>query len=64
MAKKLRKAFYKTLSWKIISTSVLFILILLLGGAWDLGAKVTILNFVITTVLYYFHELHWQGRKF
>lgn len=57
-----RKAVMKTVSWKIISSVVLFGLMWI--GNVDLkdASWITAADFVIKIFLMYFHELLWQGR--
>lgn len=57
-----KKALYKTITWRLISSGLFFIVALFfMDNAKDASA-ITMVDAVIKTIAYYVHELSWQGR--
>lgn len=50
---------YKTISYRIVSTSIGFILIYFSTGSWKVGAAVSISELVYKPFLYFLHEKIW-----
>ena len=53
----------KTLSWKAICTSVTAVLVLLFTGKIGLSLEIGAAEFLITSALYYLHEILWEKAK-
>lgn len=62
---KNKKALYKALSWRAISMAISLVLSYLFLGSWKSAGAYTLINAVIGTILYYYHELFykWLRRK-
>lgn len=58
-----KKALYKSLTWRAVSViSSLAVSIWLMGNLQE-AIKYTIIYNLINTVLYYFHEMAYKGKK-
>lgn len=55
----LRVAILKSVSWKAVGTSTLFIISYLLGLGLEQTSKITVAYHVITFFLYILHEKLW-----
>jgi len=53
----------KTLSWKVICTTVTTLLVLLFTGRIGLSLEIGAAEFLITSALYYLHEILWEKVK-
>lgn len=62
MGKNTRKALYKAITWRVISTSLTFALVYLWFGSLKTAGVYAIFESVIKFVAYYIHELAYQGR--
>lgn len=58
-----KKSIYKTISWRIISIVLSFVLSLIFMGSVEQATKYTVVYNVIATVLYYFHELGYKWLR-
>ena len=50
----------KSLTWRVISTIVTFILTFLLTSNIMVAVTLASTNFLIKTVMFYFHEIAWE----
>lgn len=57
-----KKALMKVLSWRIISTIILFALATILGVEWKIAGSLAFIDTVVKSLLMYLHELAWQGK--
>lgn len=62
MKKNQKKAILKTISWRIISSAALFIISYYYTDSMTASTSLTAADAVIKTIIYYFHELAWQGK--
>lgn len=53
----------KTVSFGVMHVSVAFTLVWLMTGDVVLGGAVALIEPVVNTVAYYFHEKFWAARK-
>jgi len=53
----------KTISYRLLSMLVTFIISTVVTGSITIGATLGILDFIIKFGLYYFHELWWNRDK-
>lgn len=51
-----KKALYKTITWRLISTGQAFLLSLIFLGDLKLASQFTVTHAIIGSVLYYLHE--------
>ena len=58
-----RKALYKTISWRIVSIIVSFILSYYFLGSIDGATHYTLVYNGISVILYYFHELIYKWLR-
>lgn len=49
----------KTITWRIIATSTTILLVWLFTGSIEIGLGLGVLEIIIKTFLYYFHERFW-----
>lgn len=59
-----KKYLYKSLTWRIISIITSFSLSYIMMDGWQEAMRYTIAYSIISTILYYFHELYYKQRKF
>lgn len=59
MMDKLSYAFVKTISYRIISSTLTFLLVYLNTGQIAIGFTLSILEFIFKPFLYFFHEIVW-----
>ena len=57
-----KKAILKTITWRSISSISFFFIVLFWSDSYKLAGSLTLVDAVVKTVLYYIHELAWQGR--
>ncbi|USD39839.1 MULTISPECIES: DUF2061 domain-containing protein [Ferrimonas] len=50
----------KTLSFAVMHFSIAFTLVYLLTGSWTLGGVVAIVEPLVNTVAFYFHDKFWK----
>lgn len=55
----LRIAILKSVSWKVVGTSTLFLITYLLGLSIEQTSKITLTYHVVTFFLYILHEKAW-----
>lgn len=56
----------KTISYRVISTSSICLIALLLTGSIKIGMTIGLIELVVNTIIYYIHERVWirlQGRE-
>ena len=58
-----RKRLFKTACWRIISTIVTFIIVYLLTGNWMLSTHIAIINIIVKSIMYYYHEKYWDTKN-
>jgi uncharacterized membrane protein len=51
-----KKALYKTISWRIVSTLLAFVLSYIYIGSFTEASKFTLVHAIIGSILYYGHE--------
>ena len=61
-SKNHKKALFKVISWRIISSVVLFALATILGVEWKVAGSLALIDTLLKSFLMYLHELAWQGR--
>jgi uncharacterized membrane protein len=50
----------KTISWRIISLGVSFLIVFLLTGSLELGGLIAVLDTLVKSGIFYFHETTWN----
>ena len=50
----------KSVSWRLISTGLLFVIAWWITGSIDVGGLVAIIHMVVTVVIYVPHDLLWE----
>ena len=56
----------KTISYRVISTSSICLIALLLTGSIKIGMAIGLIELIVNTIIYYIHERVWirlQGRE-
>lgn len=52
----------KTLSWRIISTIMTFIIGYCLTGNLMTSFHIAMINLVVKSIMFYYHEKHWEKK--
>jgi uncharacterized membrane protein len=55
-----KRNIWKTLTWRIISLMLSFLIGFLITGSFEMGGLFAIFDFTIKSGLYYFHERYWN----
>ena len=55
-----KKRIYKTVTWRTISTIVTFFIVFALTGKFMLAANIALINIVVKSIMYYYHEKYWD----
>ena len=63
MAKKHKKALAKSISWRLLSSATTFGITYAVLGSLQSAGLITLIEAVFKTILYYTHELYWQGKS-
>ncbi|MAZ30858.1 MAG: hypothetical protein CMP57_02060 [Flavobacteriales bacterium] len=50
----------KTITWRIISLSVSFLIVFFVTGSLELGGLIAVLDTLIKSGIFYFHEISWN----
>ncbi|TKB51345.1 DUF2061 domain-containing protein [Ferrimonas sediminicola] len=50
----------KTLSFAVMHFSIALLLVYLLTGSWAIGGAVAVIEPLVNTVAFYFHDKVWQ----
>ena len=50
----------KTLTFAIMHFSIAFVLVYLLTGSWAIGGAVAVIEPLVNTVAFYFHDKVWK----
>lgn len=60
-----RKSLYKTITWRLISIVLSFTTSYVFLGSLDLATKYTIVYSIVSSILYYWHEMlyKWLRRQ-
>jgi len=58
-----KKTLYKTVTWRLVSIAVSFVLSLYFLGSVEQATTYTVVYNVIGSVLYYFHELAYKKLR-
>ena len=53
----------KAITWRLIATSITFLLLFIFTENATMASKITIFSIVIKTTLYYCHERLWYKTK-
>jgi len=59
-----RRTIAKTISWRIVGITTLFIATYAVGGTIQMSIDLTIINLTLITALYFFHERVWAKIKY
>ena len=59
-----KRHFLKTISWRLVGTIDTFLLSYLIFGEFSVGVKISVLDLLIKSILYYFHEIFWFNSSF
>jgi len=59
-----RRSLAKALSWRVVATLVTGLLVTLMSGEWELGAKVSVADTTFKFLLYFAHERVWSRVGF
>ena len=52
----------KTLTWRIIALTTTFIIVFMITGHFKGSIGITLVSNFVKTILYYLHELAWNGK--
>ena len=63
MLTKPKRSLYKTLSWRVVATILLFIVSYFVTGRIEVASTIVGIEVVIKTVFYYIHERAWFGSN-
>ena len=63
MLTKPKRSLYKTLSWRVVATILLFIVSYFVTGQIEVASTIVGIEVVIKTVFYYVHERVWSNIK-
>ena len=55
-----RRNLWKTITWRIISLALSFIIGFLITGSLEAGGMFAAFDFFIKAAIYYFHEVRWN----
>jgi uncharacterized membrane protein len=62
-----RRSLVKTVTWRVTGSSAVFVIGWIFTGNLGLAGTIALVQLVVNTVLYYFHERIWNrvnwGRK-
>ena len=61
---KPKRSLYKTLSWRVFATILLFIVSYFVTGQVEVASTIVSIEVVIKTVFYYIHERVWSKIGF
>ena len=61
--KKHRKAVFKSITWRLISSTALFAMMWVWSADLTFASSLTAVDAVIKMILYYLHELAWQDKS-
>ena len=56
------KLLYKTVTWRIIASSLTVLIVFFLTNRWDVAAVGGLSEILIKTAAYYVHERVWEGK--
>ena len=63
MLTKPKRSLYKTLSWRVVATILLFIVSYFVTGQVEVASTIVGIEVIIKTVFYYVHERVWSNIK-
>lgn len=55
-----KRSVLKAISWRLVGTASVLIISLVVTGSFALAGSIAIGQFVINTMLYFFHERIWN----
>lgn len=58
-----KRTVYKTISWRIIATAILFIISFIATGSLPIAGTLIGMDIIVKTILYYLHERVWSKVK-
>ena len=58
-----KKSLLKSLTWRLIGTTLTMISLYMISGKFELSIGVGILDMIVKTVIYYYHERAWSKIK-
>ncbi len=58
MARK--KSLLKTITWRISASAATILIVYILSGEMKIAGSVAVLEVIVKTLLYYFHEIVWD----
>jgi len=57
------QAFYKSITWRVVATSVTAASSFLVTGDFKAAASILSIDFVTKSILYFYHEKIWERRQ-
>lgn len=54
----------KTITWRIIASLITFVIAYIVTGSFKFGTSVTLFDFFIKMIIYYYHERIWYNFDF
>ena len=59
-----KKSIAKAISWRVLASFVIFVLVYFITGEMFISINVTMMDIVLKIILYYFHERAWMNIHF
>ena len=54
-----RRSLAKTITWRVLGSTSTFTIAYLITGRWDASSAIAVVQMIINTFLYLFHERTW-----
>lgn len=55
-----KRSLLKTLTWRVTGSGATLLISWLISGTWSVAGSITVIQIIVNTVLYYFHERVWN----
>jgi uncharacterized membrane protein len=59
MSDTARRSLAKTITWRVLGSTSTFTIAYLITGRWDASSAIAVIQMIINTFLYLFHERAW-----
>jgi len=60
---KIKKALYKTVTWRVIATTITMLLVYAFTGRLELSLGVGVFDIILKLAAYFLHEKAWDRIK-
>jgi uncharacterized membrane protein len=54
-----RRSLVKTITWRVLGSASTFTIAYLITGRWDASSAIAVVQMIVNTFLYLFHERTW-----